>query len=310
MATTHDSIRIAQLSDTHFIEPGVEAEGGFAYDTSKAFDDVYDHIEDRATSGDAFDLIVVTGDVADHGRAAQYQLAGDAFARFSAPVNVCPGNHDQDVAFTSGIGRVNVNTSRSIEIGSWCFLFVDSNAGVMVENDSGRTVDPEDYGDRLHRGGSLGHRESSWIRDMCAATTAPNVFVWIHHPPDAPVLTPEVEFGAEWRALMADLPHIRGMGAGHTHVPAEYEFEGRTVFVCPALKNNFDIDAHTLLPPGYRSYTFHDDGSIESEVALIDSDQWPRHPIGRSVVALLTGELSYAEFDKIVARKQAERAAE
>ena len=31
------TIRIGQLSDTHFLEDGAEPEGGFAYDTGAAF---------------------------------------------------------------------------------------------------------------------------------------------------------------------------------------------------------------------------------------------------------------------------------
>jgi len=117
-------IRVAHLSDTHFLAEGEHAEGGFAYDTGEAFEAVRDHL----TNYRPHDLIVVTGDIADHGRPAQYQRAAAAFAQLDAPVNVCPGNHDQDIAFTMGMGRPGVGTSRAIEVGGWCFLFVDSNA--------------------------------------------------------------------------------------------------------------------------------------------------------------------------------------
>ena len=308
MASTTTSIRIAQLSDTHFLEDGAEPEGGFAYDTAEAFDAVHDHLVD-IINNESLDLIVVTGDVADHGRPAQYRRAADAFERFTVPVNVCPGNHDQDATFATGLGRPTIGTSRVIEAGNWCFLFVDSNAGVMVPDGSGRAVDPEDYEMRLHGNGSLGDRETSWIRDMCATTDAEHVFIWLHHPPGVTVgLAKDTTYANEWQALLADLPSVRGMGAGHTHVPAEYTFDGRPVFVSPSLKNNFDLEANTLLPPGYRTYEFAADGTISSVVHVVDDDRWPRHPIGRAVASLLRGELSWEQFDEIVARKQAERA--
>ena len=53
-----ETIRVAQLSDTHFLAVGDEAEGGFAYDTDAAFDAV---AADMA--GSAFDLVAVTGDI-------------------------------------------------------------------------------------------------------------------------------------------------------------------------------------------------------------------------------------------------------
>ena len=40
-------IRVIQLSDTHFLEAGLEAEGGGAYNTSLAFDHVLDHIDKK-----------------------------------------------------------------------------------------------------------------------------------------------------------------------------------------------------------------------------------------------------------------------
>lgn len=295
-------VRVAQLSDTHFLEDGEEAEGGFAYDTTAAFAAVHADLEAQ----DSFDLIAVTGDIADHGRREQYRQAGDAFARFSAPVNVCPGNHDQNAVFGATLARPGVSTSRVIETGSWCFIFADSNSGAMSPDASGRLVDPASYDERLHGNGALGPRETAWIREMADTTIAEHVFVWIHHPPAAQVgLSQSDAYEAEWRALVGHLPKLRGIGAGHTHVPQQYELGGVPVYVCPALKNNFDLEAETMLPPGSRTYEFHPDGSITTEVRLTDDPQWPRHPLGRAVLALMRGELSWDDFNEIVARKRA-----
>lgn len=301
MSAPNDSIRIAQLSDTHFLADSDDAEGGFAYDTSAAFDAVCDHLKQQA----APDLVVVTGDVADHGTPAQYRRAATAFAQLELPVNVCPGNHDQDMAFATGMARPTIGTSRVMEIGAWCFVFVDSNAGVMVPDERGRRVDPATYEDRLHANGALGPNESSWVRDVCSTTEAEHVFVWLHHPPEAPVgLTRDDNYAAEWRELAAQLPTLRGFGGGHTHIPDDYRFDGHPVFVCPSLKNNFDLTASTLLPPGYRTYEFGNDGSVTSSVQLVDDPRWPRSRFGRSVMALLNGEITWDQFDEIVARRR------
>lgn len=295
-------LRIVQLSDTHFLEDGAEAEGGFAYNTAEAFDAVRDHLAQDAPA----DLVVVTGDVADHGRPAQYAKAGEAFSQLGTPVNVCPGNHDQDAAFTATLARPSVGTSRAIEMDNWCFLFVDSNSGAMVSDEQGRLIDPPNYDDRLHGNGALGQREAGWVRDMCAATGAEHVFVWLHHPPAATLaLVRDDAYTEEWAAVVSDLDKLRGFGGGHTHVPREYPFGDVPVFVCPALKNNFDMDAETLLPPGYRTYEFAADGSVSSEVQLVDDPRWPRHPLGRAAMSLMRGELTWTEFEAIVARKTA-----
>lgn len=294
------TVRVVQLSDTHFLEDGEMPEGGHAYDTDDAFESVLGHLGDHAH----LDLITVTGDIADHGRPAQYRKAADAFARLQAPVVVCPGNHDFDEAFHAGIGRPGVGTARVVEVGSWAFLFVDSSAGVMTPDGTGRPVDPSD-GNRIHNNGVLGSREASWVRAMCDAVTAEHVFIWLHHPPDPTLpLSHDEAYATEWRALLPDLGKVRGLGGGHTHVPTEYELLGLPVFVAPSFKNNFSMEPPTWLPPGYRSYDFHPDGSIDSEVHLVDDERWPRRPFGRALKSLFAGELTYEQLAEITARKR------
>ena len=293
------TVQVAQLSDTHFLEDGEVPEGGHAYDTDEAFDSILEHLGDHAH----LDLIAVTGDVADHGRPAQYRKAADAFARLQAPVVVCPGNHDFDDAFHAGIGRPGVGTARVVEVESWAFVFVDSSAGVMQPDASGRLIDPDD-GNRIHNNGVLGSQEAARVRAMHDAVDAEHVFIWLHHPPDPTIALPhDPSYAEEWRSLLPYLPRVRGFGGGHTHVPTQYELLGLPVFVAPSLKNNFSMEPQTWLPPGYRTFDFHPDGAIESTVHLVDDDRWPRRPFGRALKSLFDGELSYAELAEITARK-------
>lgn len=300
-----DAIAIVQLSDTHFLEPGADPEGGFAYDTGAAFDAVFDQIASESGTDD-LDLVVVTGDVADHGRAEQYRRAAEAFSRFDVPVNVCPGNHDFDDPFQAGMARPNVNTSRVIEIGNWAFVFVDSNAGAAVADAHGGWIDPPGE-ERLHLNGSLGAREADWVRRMCEATTAEHVFVWLHHPPAPTVpLSFDATYADEWRALVSGLTKLRGFGGGHTHVPTDYVFEEHPVFVAPSFKNNFSMEPREWLPPGYRTYRFEPNGGVTSEARFVEADErWPRRPFGRLLHSLFMGEISHAELNDIIDRKTA-----
>lgn len=294
-----DVIRIAQLSDTHFLEDGAPHQGGHAYNTDEAFDAVLGHLGDHTH----LDMIVVTGDVADHGEAEQYRKAAAAFSRLQVPVNACPGNHDFDAAFMAGVGRPGVSTSRVVEAGNWAFLFVDSCAGLMQVNEAGLHIDPPGE-ERLHNNGLLGDREAAWVRHMCEATTAEHVFVWLHHPPDVPVpMAYDADYAAEWARLLPALPSVRGMGAGHTHIPAEYQIGGLPVFVSPSLKNNFSLEPQTWLPPGYRTYEFMPDGSVSSEVHLVDDERWPRRPYGRALNSLFMGEITFEQLAEISARR-------
>ena len=295
------AIRIVQLSDTHFLEDDIEAEGGEgAYDTDAAFDAVIGHLGDHHD----LDLVVVTGDIADNGRPDEYRKAAEAFSRFSVPVNVCPGNHDHLGTYTARMARPRVSTSRVVEIEPWAFVFVESSAATMVEHDSGMTVDPPGHV-RLHSNGGLGSREAAWVRRTLDAIDAEHVFVWLHHPPAPPVaMAHDDDYAREWEDLLADNPRVRGMGAGHTHIPDEYVFAGRPVMVAPSLKNNFSLEDRTWLPPGYRSYDFHPDGSVTSEVHLVDDERWPRRRFGRLIHSYFMGEVSFEQMAEIIARRR------
>lgn len=291
---------VAQLSDTHFLEPGQEPEGGHAYDTSAAFDAVLDHLEAHHEP----DLVVVTGDIADHGRPEQYELALGAFARLPAPVHLCPGNHDADASLRAGAADRGFDIPRITSHGPWAFVYVDSNRGRMHSDGNGGFVDAE--GDhRLHGNGALGEHEAAWVRETLASLDAEHVFMWLHHPPDADVpLSYDERYTAEWMSLVDELSAVRGFGAGHTHVPSTYRFADRPVFVAPSFKNNFDLTANTWLPPGYRTYDFADDGTVTSELHLIDDDRWPRRPFGRALRSLFMGEITFAELTEIAARRR------
>ena len=282
-------IEVIHLSDTHFTEEGAEPEGGFSYEVNACFDAVLSHLGNHQHHT----MVAVTGDVTDHGRSGQYRVAADALARFDVPVNVISGNHDQHAAFTAGMGRPGVGTSRVIEVGAWTFLFVDSCAGVMAEHRSGRTIDSDDPLTRLHSNGALGERESSWIREMCTITASEHVFVWVHHPPGTSVpISKSDSYANEWSSVLADHPEIRGFGAGHTHVPAHYEFEGRPVHVAPSLKHCFDLEANTWLPPGYLTYQFNANGTFTSRLHLVDDERWPRRRLHPKVRAIIMEESS------------------
>ncbi len=292
-------LRVGHLSDTHFRESDAEPEGTHGYDTSEAFEAVLDHLAGQTE----LDLVVVTGDIADHGRAEQYEIAAAALERIPFPVAVCPGNHDFDDPFRSAFGAA-ISAPRVTKHGPWTFVYADSNAGAMVASgDVGRLIDPPGE-DRLHLNGTLGEAESDWLRAVTAAHDSDHVFVWVHHPPDADVpLAHDEAYTTEWERVVDGRPKIRGFGAGHTHVPSAYRFADRPVFVAPSLKNNFDLEANTWLPPGYRTYEFHEDGTVAGELHLVDDERWPRTPFGRALRSLFMGELSYNELAEIVARR-------
>lgn len=289
-STKSAMIRVTQFSDTHFSTSGVRSHGGLGYDTDETWDAVHTH---AFASGDHPDLVVVTGDVADHGQADEYAKAATQLSRIPVPANLVPGNHDFHTPFEAGLPRPGLTMSRTLRLRNWLFLFADSNFAGKEPSDDGRLLDKDD---RIHNNGQFGPHEFAWMSDTIAATDADHAFIWVHHPPKALGSFNSPLYDVEWGQLFSAHTKLRGAGAGHTHTDTVVDVEGRNVFTCPAFTINLDFVNRTVLPPGYRTYTFADDGAVTSECHLLDDDRWPRQRIPRPAVQWIKGEISYEEM--------------
>ncbi len=284
-------LRVTQLSDTHFGPDGHRSHGGLGYDTAAAFEAVLARIDQDEPA----DLFVITGDLADRGLPEEYERAAAALARLPGPVAILPGNHDFHVPLQVGLGVPGLTMPRTLRVGPWLFVLADSNFTGRRFDSAGRLVDLES---RMHdANGRLGEREVGWIEDVVDASDAPHVFLWMHHPPSMPVESfADREFDAEVEGLVSKIDRIRGIGAGHVHTDVIADIGGKPVHVCPALTINIDYTAETLLPPGYRTYQFQPDGTVDSTAHVIDGDVWPRRPVHPAGMSYLKGEIGWDEM--------------
>ena len=287
--------RVTQFSDMHFC---TEPEG-----EPRNTDDSWD-----AVFGEAFDsgrptpdLVVITGDIAHNGTEAEYQKIAEKLARLPVPAVVCPGNHDRQVPFDAILPRPGVSNGRTLRVGSWLFLFADSNAEGRDLRPDGSLVDRED---RTHKHGRFGDAEVAWMAETVEQSDAEHAFVWTHHPPGAFGFFHMADHDAEFARLIDIAPAIRGVGAGHTHTNTTLEVAGRPIHQCPSLSVNIDLENFTTMPPGYRTYEFTEDGSVTSEAHLVGEDRWPRSPLSNVTQRMLRGEISYEEMkDQLTAER-------
>ncbi len=265
-------LSVIQFSDTHFSRPGHRSHGGSGYDTDAAW---------AASMADAFgpgteppDLTVVTGDVVDNGELDEYAVAAERLADIPTPVTVLAGNHDAALPLSVALPRPGVTLDRTLVLGSWLFVFLDSNGDGQVVTAEGRAVD---HPRRVEAKGGLGAAEVAWFDDVLAASAAEHVFVWLHHPPGLTGRFAQPAFDTQVEALVGRHDRIRGFGAGHAHTDACVEVGGRPVWICPAQTVNFVMGERRTLPPGYRRYAFADDGTVTSRCRILEPDEirWP-----------------------------------
>ncbi|MFF5212677.1 metallophosphoesterase [Streptosporangium sp. NPDC000396] len=202
---------IAHLSDTHIDD------GDRSIERTAA---VMRYLENLPYDLDA---ILITGDIADHGSPAEYELARELFVS-RHPVLMCPGNHDDRAAFREHLlGEAPSTTpiNQSLRAGDAVVALCDSSVPGKDE-------------------GLLEEATTAWLADLLARTpsTTP-VLVGFHHPPallHEPFIDGIRQFGAERVAALADRhDNIVAFLSGHAHTAAVTTFAGRPLLVAPGV---------------------------------------------------------------------------
>ena len=188
------------------------------------------------------DVVLVTGDIADHGDEAEYERVRE-LVDLDVPVLYCPGNHDVRGPYRKALLRETGGdepADRAYEISGVLFLMADSSVPGRSE-------------------GRLGDATLSWLDEQLGAHPDMPAFVCFHHPPvmlGMPVIDGIRQFGAErLAAVVSEHPQIVAVLCGHAHTPAVSMFAGRPLIVAPGVVSTsvlpFESDAvvDLTLPP-------------------------------------------------------------
>jgi 3',5'-cyclic AMP phosphodiesterase CpdA len=155
---------IAQLSDPHVREPGALYQG--VVDSNRMFAQALAHLDalDRRP-----DLLVLTGDLVDHGRPAEYQQVRRLLAATDIPWLAMAGNHDEREAF-----RAAFHDQACLPREGALHFCVDDHPVRIVAVDS---CIPG-----LHHG-RVDAAALAWLDATLAAEPAKPTVLMLHHPP-------------------------------------------------------------------------------------------------------------------------------
>ncbi|MFB0630886.1 metallophosphoesterase [Streptomyces sp. AB3(2024)] len=249
-------IVIAQLSDVHL-------DGGTrAAQRTRA---VLEYLDALPYDLDA---VLMSGDIADHGTEAEYQEARKVLAT-RHPAVVCPGNHDERVAFRQVLLGQEEPSAEPVDQ-------VLRGAGfVLAVCDSSVPGKHEGY---------LEDSTLAWLDGILTGTPHEvPVLVAFHHPP-VPLHTPYVDeirqFGEERLAALAERhPHLLAFLCGHAHTAAATTFAGRPLLVAPGVVSTLrlpwetqtDPDHHVHLdePPAVAFHVIGDDGRLTTHYRVV-----------------------------------------
>ena len=232
---------VAHVSDTHF--------GSDVQDPSDRAAAVMDHL---LAMDPRPDVLVHTGDVADHGLDHEYAAAHAWLDRWPGPVAVSPGNHDVRTAFVEGLG---IEPRSVVAVNGYRFVMLDSliDAGAGERGDEGR----------------LGDQQLAWLDARLGESDDP-AFGCRHHPPTTiglELMDPiRLMDGDALAAVIDHHPQVVATLVGHAHTMSATSFAGRPLLTGGGIVSTVTADAEdvdTLWYGAPPSFTLH----------LVDAEQ-------------------------------------
>lgn len=220
---------IAQVSDVHL---GF-APGGRDEPNRRRLDAVLKALGDTRP---APDLVVMTGDLTEHGDVASYRALRDAIEGFGRPVHLMLGNHDVRAGFAE----------------VWPGLLVDGFLHYVVDTPALRLIVLDTLEEGRH-GGAFCASRAAWLDARLAEAPDRKTLVLLHHPP--------VPVGIDWIDCGADEPWIRRLGtvlagqkqvvgilAGHIHRAIAATWRGLPVAIAPSSAPALSLDLTPIDP--------------------------------------------------------------
>jgi hypothetical protein len=202
------------------------------------------------------ELAVIKGDIADVGRADQFQAAARAFAGFRMPHHAFLGNHDyyglligEQVDGYALLGQPRA--PRSLELGGWRLVLLE-------------TAHPGEH----H--GVFANDRLNWLASELEETRerrVPTLLLMHHHPvppehadsyPNTIGINPL--HSLRLFELIGRHPQVKGVLIGHTHRNRlrRYPASGATPFI--------EVNCSKDYPGGWAHYRLFEDGSFRQEV--------------------------------------------
>ncbi|GFM87357.1 3',5'-cyclic adenosine monophosphate phosphodiesterase CpdA [Pseudomonas cichorii] len=260
---------IAQISDLH-----LKAGGRLTYgvvDTLGALRRAVEHIN---ASTPRPDIVVVSGDLVDFGRADEYAVLKPELERLHMPFYLVPGNHDdREHLLAAFADHMYLPLSASAPL-DWV---VEQYPVRLIGMDS--TIPGE-------HGGRLDYCQLDWLHtQLSRRPDVPTVLI-LHHPPFISGIghMDLQPFGnaAALEQLIALHPQVERLLCGHLHRPMQRRFGGSMACVCPGTSHQIVLDleeaapAHfNLEPAGYLLHRWHPQDGLVTHNAVFGDHEGP-----------------------------------
>ena len=254
------SFRVLQLTDTHLFAQPQETLLGLP--TQTCLQRIIDRILKQPQLPD---LIVLTGDLSQDGRAESYAHLSALLEPLGLPIYWLPGNHDCVDTMTRSLQAPIFTSDKLFHHQGWQFILLNSQIpGDVPGRLSAESLDTLTY--QLETG-----------------PKEPTVLA-LHHPPvtlqSAWLDSSALENPDELFAVLDRFSHVKLVLFGHIHQEISVVRQGVTYLSCPSTCIQFDRHSDTFAldvdhNPGFRELELWSDGTWASQVHRVDVELKP-----------------------------------
>ncbi len=269
---------LAQLTDLHIREPGRLAYSRL--DTAPYLAAAVAHVDRLRQRPDA---VLLTGDLTDFGRAAEYEHLARLLAPLAVPYFLLPGNHDDRDQMRRSFPHLTY-------LGTGGFVQYSVHVGDLRVI----ALDTVDHGQSA---GRLCGERLAWLeRELALDPRTPTVIA-MHHPPFRTLIGHMDRIGlSEGAERLAEIvrghPQVERIVCGHLHRTIYRRFGGTVASTCPSPAHQVCLDlaedaasAWTLEPPGMHLHAWTG-AALVTHVAAIGEFDGP-HPFHAEGGALI-----------------------
>ena len=261
------AVHLVQISDTHIREIG-----RLAYNKVDTAAGLQVTIESVLSLRQPPDAVVVTGDLSDFGRPAEYARLRELLAPLTMPLYLMPGNHDDrdrlreafrdhpwlasTIRTTDGAAPIQY----AVRVGPLHLLTLD-------------TVAPG----QSH--GELCDARLDWLEAELAECAGAPVILAMHHPPFTTLIGHMDKIGLmsgveRLARIVSRHPNVERIICGHLHRAIDVRFAGTIASTCPGPAHQVTLDldpegASTFMmePPGFRVHAWTTGAGVVTHLA-------------------------------------------
>lgn len=247
------ALSLLQITDLH-IQPGLD-ETFLGINTEHYFLAV---LELAFAENRHFDLILLTGDLAQHPCPASYQRILNSLEVYKTPCICLPGNHDDYELMQQIFNASEVSCRKQVLLENWQLICLNSQIPGAP-------------------GGRLSKQELTFLEDCLSGHPDHHALIAVHHhcleTKSAWMDTMMIENSPALWAIIDNYPQVKAITTGHIHQVMDIARRAVRVLGSPSTCFQFKPESRDFsldkAAPGYRRIDLFTDGRIESGVARL-----------------------------------------